>query len=203
MTGKFIVFEGGDGVGKSTQVGLLVAALREQGHDVVETRQPGGTELGGELRRLILDPARTIADRAEALLYAADKAQHVEEVVRPALRQDKIVVCDRYVDSMIAYQGAGRALSADEVAEIAWWGTRGLKPDLTVVLDAEVDVGLDRISRKDRLEAAGIEFHRRARQHLLDLAAAEPNRYVVLTAHQDRYELAQAVLQQVHSRFFH
>ena len=201
MTGLFIVFEGGDGVGKSTQVERLSRWLSARGQDHVVTRQPGGTPVGAQLRRLVLDPAMGHVDpRAEALMYAADKAQHVHEVVRPALERGEVVVCDRYVDSMIAYQGAGRALEIDEVAGIAWWAVGGLRPHLTVLLDADPAHAVEAISEKDRLEGAGIGLHRRARQFFLDLADREPERYLVLDATDTRDEVAAAIAAQVAGR---
>ena len=152
MRGKFIVFEGGDGVGKSTQAALLVAWLTGRGIPHLQTRQPGGTELGGRLRSLVLDPASgDVAPRAEALIYAADKAQHVMEVVEPALREGLVVVSDRYVDSMVAYQGAGRHLEMGEVEQLASWATSGLRPDLTILLDTHPTEAVHRILEKDRL----------------------------------------------------
>lgn len=194
MTGLFIVFEGGDGVGKSTQVERLAGWLGERRVPHVVTRQPGGTPVGAELRRLVLDPAMGHVDpRAEALIYAADKAQHVHEVIRPALARGEVVVCDRYVDSMIAYQGAGRALDIEEVAGIAWWAVGGLKPHLTVLLDADPTDAVEAISDKDRLEGAGIGLHHRARDFFLDLAAREQDRYLVLDARGTRDELGEAI----------
>ncbi len=194
MTGLFVVFEGGDGVGKSTQVDLLAAFLAESGREHVVTRQPGGTSLGTKLRPLILDHGHgDVAPRAEALMYAADKAQHMYEVVVPALERGDVVVSDRYVDSMIAYQGAGRSLALDEVALVARWATEGLRPDLTVLLDADPAEAVERISVKDRLEEAGLEFHSRARAHLLHLAEEEPENYLVLDARRPREELAQTI----------
>jgi dTMP kinase len=187
VSGLFVVLEGGDGAGKSTQLARLAAWLRETGHDVVVTYEPGDTSLGGTLRTLLLDPASgDVSPRAEAMLYAADKAQHVYEVVRPALDAGKIVVCDRYVDSMIAYQGAGRVLDATEVRGLADWATGGLVPDLTVVLDVPVERALGEKVDLDRLEAAGTEFHERVRSHFLDLAARDPSRYLVIEGRQDR-----------------
>ena len=163
MTGLFVVFEGGDSVGKTTQVALLGAWLADRGVPHVVTRQPGGTEVGAELRRLVLDPSfGDVSPRAEALMYAADKAQHVHELVSPALVSGQVVVCDRYVDSMVAYQGAGRALGQAEVSRIAWWAVGGLRPDLTVLLDADPGDAVARIKDKDRLESAGLDLHRRA-----------------------------------------
>ncbi|WGT47641.1 dTMP kinase [Tessaracoccus lacteus] len=194
MTGLFVVFEGGDSVGKTTQVALLGAWLADRGVPHVVTRQPGGTEVGAELRRLVLDPSfGDVSPRAEALMYAADKAQHVHELVSPALDSGQVVVCDRYVDSMVAYQGAGRALGQAEVSRIAWWAVGGLRPDLTVLLDADPGDAVARIKDKDRLESAGLDVHRRARQFFLDLAAAEPDRYLVLNARWTREEIAAAI----------
>lgn len=194
MTGLFVVFEGGDSVGKSTQVARLVARLEERGIPHVDTRQPGGTAIGAELRRLILDPASGDVDaRTEALMYAADKAQHVREVIRPALARGEVVVCDRYVDSMIAYQGAGRALDIGDISRVAWWAVEHLRPHLTVLLDADPAVAVESIREKDRLESAGIEMHRRARQHFLELAGEHPEEYLILSARDERERIAAAV----------
>ncbi len=191
VTGLFIALEGGDGSGKSTQARLLVDWLRGQGHDVVETRQPGGTEVGRQIRRILLDPATGHVDaRAEALLYAADKAHHVAEVVRPALQRGAVVVSDRYVDSMLAYQGAGRVLDLSEVEEIARWATADLRPDLTIVLDVSPSRAVTRIVAKDRLERAGNDFHERVRQGFLDLAARDPQRYFVTPGLQGKEQTA-------------
>jgi len=191
MRGAFICFEGGDSVGKSTQVGLLRAWLTERGVPHLITRQPGGTTVGNELRRLLLDPAMGDVDpRAEALMYAADKAQHVHEVIVPALERGEVVVSDRYVDSMIAYQGAGRDLGVDEIGRIAWWAVGGVRPVLTILLDADPAQAVETIAAKDRVEAAGNDLHRRARQLFLDLAAADPGRYLVLDARSSREDIA-------------
>ncbi len=198
MTGLFIVFEGGDRTGKSTQVRRLQAWLAEQGRPHIVTRQPGGTELGATLRRLVLDPASGDVDhRAEALMYAADKAQHVHEVIRPALGRGEVVVCDRFVDSMIAYQGAGRNLALDEVGDIAWWAVGGLRPDLTILLDANPDEAVSIKQHKDRLESAGLDFHRRVRQHFLDLAAQRPEEYFVMKAFSGRDQMAAQIVARV------
>lgn len=198
MTGLFLVFEGGDGVGKTTQLDLLCAWLADRGERVVRTYEPGDTVVGREIRRLVLDPATSsLSPRAEALLYAADKAQHVDALVRPALAEGAVVVCDRYVDSMIAYQGAGRVLSPAEVEQVARWATEDLRPDLTVVLDAAPSSAVDAIVDKDRLEAAGELFHGRVRQHFLDLAAREPERYLVLDARRRIDEIARVVADRV------
>ena len=183
MSGLFVVFEGGDGVGKSTQTTLLADWAAEQGVPFRITFEPGDTAAGRMIRQIVLDPATGDLDpRAEALLYAADKAHHLHEVVRPALARGELVICDRYVDSMLAYQGAGRVLDPAEVARIARWATDGLVPDLTVLLDLEPAAAIGAIAEPDRLEQAGAEFHQRARRYFLDLAAADPDRYLVLPA---------------------
>ncbi len=182
MGGLFVVFEGGDRVGKSTQVRALAAALAASGIDHIVTHEPGDTPAGKVIRDLLLDPASHLDHRAEALLYAADKAQHIAQVVRPALAAGQVVVCDRYVDSMLAYQGAGRDLVVDDLDAIVRWATYGQRPDLTVLLDADPGRAVAKLERKDRLEAAGHDFHTRVRQGFLDLAAADPEHYLVLTA---------------------
>lgn len=192
--GVFVVFEGGDGAGKTTQVERLGRWLTAAGHDVVSTFEPGGTGLGRLVRSVVLDhETGDLAPRAEALLYAADKAQHLHEVVRPALRRGAVVVCDRYVDSMLAYQGAGRALPVSELAAVARWATDSLRPDLTVVLDVEPARAVQEIISKDRLEAAGDGFHRRVRNSFLELAGLDPERYLVLDARLTRDEIAERV----------
>jgi dTMP kinase len=205
----FIVFEGGEGAGKSTQIGLLAQALRDEGREVVVTREPGATEIGARIRRMVLDThttssgpvgATALAPRAEALLYAADRAHHVSTVVRPALRRGDIVVSDRYVDSSLAYQGAGRTLPVDEVSWLSAWATGGLKPDLVVLLDIDPKAGLARVDRRgetDRLERESLDFHERVRQGFLDLAAADPARYLVLDAIRNEKELAAEITRRV------
>jgi dTMP kinase len=196
--GVFIVFEGGDGVGKTTQVDLLCAWLANAGHEVVKTFEPGDSTVGARIRRIVLDPATgEMSPRAEALLYAADKAQHIFSVVRPALQRGAVVVCDRYVDSMLAYQGAGRVLQLNDLERIARWATEDLRPDLTVVLDAELRDGVHAKSNKDRLESAGDGFHERTRRFFLELARQEPERYLVLNARASREEIAAQVTARV------
>jgi len=196
--GVFIVFEGGDGVGKTTQVDLLGGWLADAGHEVVKTFEPGDSTVGAMIRQIVLDPATgEMSPRAEALLYAADKAQHVFSVVRPALQRGAVVVCDRYVDSMLAYQGGGRVLQLEDVERIARWATEDLRPDLTVVLDAELSDGVHAKSNKDRLESAGDVFHERTRLFFLDLARREPERYLVLNARAAREEIAGQVAARV------
>lgn len=200
--GAFVVFEGGEGAGKSTQVKALAEALRRQGRDVVVTREPGATDVGKRIRGLVLDTASAgLAPRAEALLYAADRAHHVATVVRPALARGAVVISDRYVDSSLAYQGAGRTLPVDEVSWLSSWATGGLRPDLVVLLDVEPAVGLSRVKARgegvDRLEGESYEFHERVRYAFLDLATADPKRYLVLDAARPPEEIAAAVLERV------
>jgi len=191
MEGVFVVFEGGDGVGKSTQTALLADWAREQGREVLVTLEPGGSPIGEVLRDLVLNPSwGDVSPRAEALMYAADKAQHVYEVIRPALDRGALVISDRYVDSLLAYQGAGRDLDADRVEQIARWATGDLLPDLTVVLDLDPAQGLATIEEKDRLEDAGHDVHLRARQAFLTLASRDPEHYLVLPARLPVAELA-------------
>lgn len=182
----FISFEGIDGVGKSTQIRLAEAHLRARGLDVICTLEPGGTELGQEIRNLLLHRKGDVAPRAEALLYAADRAHHIATKVRPALEAGSVVITDRYLDSSVAYQGAGRKLSAEEVRNISLWAVDGLLPDLTVLVDLDPEVAAER--RKgtgevaDRLESEKIDFFRAVRDEFLKLASAEPNRFLVVDA---------------------
>ncbi len=197
-TGAFVVFEGGDGVGKTTQVDRLCAWLAERGYEVVRTFEPGDSAVGAAIRRIVLDPATgEMSPRAEALLYAADKAQHLHAVVEPALRRGAVVVCDRYVDSMLAYQGAGRVLALDEVERVARWATEDLRPHLTVVLDTDPEQAVQTKADLDRLEAVGDGFHARARQFFLELAAREPEHYLVLDARDSRQEIAARVVERL------
>nr|WP_220476332.1 dTMP kinase [Microcella alkalica] len=181
-----MTFEGGDGSGKSTQSALLTEWLTDRGETVVHAREPGGTELGLELREIILHRRGYMAPRAEALLYAADRAHNVATVVRPGLDRGDVVIQDRYLDSSVAYQGAGRVLSTTEVRELSLWATEGLLPHLTVLLDLDPALGRERLdasrTRYDRLEAEAAIFHERVRDAYLALAEAEPGRFLVLDA---------------------
>ncbi|MFC5503507.1 dTMP kinase [Lysinimonas soli] len=192
--GLFLTFEGGDGTGKSTQAALLEQWLVAQGRTVVRTREPGGTDVGDEIREIVLHRRGHIAPRAEALLYAADRAHHVATVVRPALARGEIVLQDRYLDSSVAYQGVGRELDAAEVRELSLWAAEGLLPAMTVLLDLDVAIGRSRLdesrTRYDRLEAEAAEFHSRVREAYLSLAADEPDRFLVLDASRPIDELA-------------
>ncbi|WP_460796601.1 dTMP kinase [Nocardioides pacificus] len=192
--GVFVCFEGGDGAGKSTQSRALREWLEAEGYDVVSTFEPGDTEVGRRLRQIVLDPATgDLSDRTETLLYAADKAEHVDTVVQPALDAGRVVVTDRYVDSTLAYQGAGRTLDVAEVERVARWATHDLRPHLTVVLDLMPEQGLGRFEERDRIEGQSLEFHRRVREAFLTMAAADPEHYLVVDARLEREEIAAAV----------
>ncbi len=184
LPGLFVAFEGGEGCGKSTQVPLLAAWLRDRGHEVRTTFEPGEGALGQAIRSIVLDPANTeLSDRAEALLYAADRAQHVTSTVEPALSRGEVVISDRYVDSSLAYQSAGRGQPPAEIAQLSAWATQDLVADLTILLDVPVEIGLSRARGRaaaDRLEGESQAFHERVRQSFLSLAAADPARYLVL-----------------------
>ena len=199
--GLFVAFEGGEGTGKSTQAGLLFDWLGLHEIPARRTAEPGGTPPGARIRALVLDPATgELSPRAEALLYAADRAQHVHAVVRPSLDVGEVVITDRYVDSSLAYQGAGRALAMEEVRRLSEWATGGLLPDLTVLLDLPPEAGLARAlgrATADRLEAESLDFHERVRATFRDLAAAEPHRYLVLDAGRPAEEIAAAVRERV------
>jgi len=193
--GLLIALEGGEGVGKTTQSRLLAIWLRDQGFDVIATREPGATKVGMRLRAVLLDTAHTgLSAKADTLMYAADRAEHVESVIRPALARGAVVVTDRYVDSSLAYQGAGRSQMADEVARLNRWATGGLVPDLTIVLDLPPTAGLGRRARSaDRLEAEPADFHERVRAGFLALAQADPQRYLVLDASRPADELSHEI----------
>lgn len=190
--GLFVVLEGGEGSGKSTQVREIAVWLRDEGFDVLTTREPGATKLGMRLRTMLLDKANEgMAARTEALLYAADRAEHVDKVIRPALERGAIVISDRYVDSTLAYQGAGRELDPDDVATINNWATGRLVPDLTILLDIPAEEGLRRHADRpaDRLESENLEFHERVRRCFLELADRAPDRYLVLDAREPQEEI--------------
>lgn len=193
-TGVFVCFEGGEGSGKSTQSQRLTAWLARQGYVALLTFEPGDTAVGRRLREIVLSPETgELSDRTEALLYAADKAEHVDTVVQPALDRGEVVITDRYVDSMLAYQGAGRALDLGEVEEVARWATHDLRPHLTVVLDLEPEQGLGRFAERDRMEGESLEFHRRVRDGFLRRASADPDHYLVLDARAEVDEIAERV----------
>ncbi len=192
--GLLVVLEGGDSVGKTTQARYQDRWLERGGVPHILTREPGDTRVGARIRSLLLDPASgAISPKAEALLYNADKAQHLDEVVRPALARGEVVVCDRYIDSTLAYQGAGRVLDPGEIDSLARWATDGLSPDLTILLDADPASTTARIVDKDRLESESLDFHRRVRAEFLRLAGADPDHYLVLPARDRREEIAAAI----------
>lgn len=193
----FISFEGGDGAGKTTQVNELARYLRDRGYDVVTTREPGGTELGQEIRHLLLHGG-DVSPKAEALLYAADRAHHVATVIRPAISRGAVVLSDRYLDSSIAYQGVARDLGTDEVRELSLWATDHMLPDLTILLDIPVASGSERVGgEQDRIEAAGASFHEAVRHEFLALAAEEPERWIVIDGSAPIPTVAAAVRQAV------
>lgn len=192
--GAFVCFEGGEGAGKSTQSRRLRERLETDGHVVLLTHEPGDTPVGAKVRGIVLDPATgELADRTEALLYAADKAEHIHAVVGPALGRGEVVITDRYVDSTLAYQGAGRSLDGAELEWVARWATEDLRPHLTVLLDLEPAHGLTRFAERDRIEGESIEFHQRVRAEFLRLADADPEHYLVLDARAPVEEIADAV----------
>ncbi len=188
--GIFIAFEGGEGTGKSTQSKLLAQWLEQEGETVLLSREPGGTELGKDLRKILLGhETGDISPRAEALLYAADRAHHVYSVIRPALDRGEVVISDRYFDSSAAYQGAGRVLNPTEVARISRWATESLYPTLTILIDLPAEIGLSRLQSRDRLEAESNDFHERVRQEFLQIAMMDPERYFVVDGTQPVEEI--------------
>jgi dTMP kinase len=197
-SGFFIAFEGGEGAGKSTQEALLAQALTERGLAVVSSREPGGTPAGERIRHVLLSPQFEGLDaRAEALLFAAARGEHVARVIRPALDRGDVVICDRYIDSSVAYQGYGRDLGPSRVRDLSLWATGELLPDLTVVLDVDPEIGLGRLSNRDRLESEPVEYHRAVRAGFLAQAATDPDRYLVLDALRDVAGLASVILARV------
>ncbi|WP_233199283.1 dTMP kinase [Cryobacterium sp. M23] len=199
--GLFITLEGGDGCGKTTQSELLTDWLRQSGRTVLRTREPGGTDVGGAIREIVLHHRGEIAPRAEALLYAADRAQHIATAVRPALARGEVVIQDRYLDSSVAYQGAGRVLDATPVRDLSLWAAEGLLPALTVLLDLDETVARGRLDAEnkpfDRLEAEKSDFHRRVRAAFLTLADAEPERFLVVDAGRPVAEIAAVIRDRV------
>lgn len=201
MAGLFITFEGGDGAGKSTQAALLEKWLADAGREVVRTREPGGTPLGVQLREIVLHSRDHLDERAEALIYAADRAHHIQSVVRPAIERGAVVVQDRYLDSSVAYQGAGRGLGEERIRDLSMWATRELRPNLTVLLDLDVVEGKRRLASDnkpfDRLESEALEFHSRVREAFLAIANAEPDRVLVVDATLPPDEIADLIRHRV------
>jgi dTMP kinase len=195
MGAVFIAFEGGEGSGKSTQTHALKSWFEEQGRTVVLTREPGGTELGMQLRHILLDlESAEIALKTEALLFAADRAEHMAKVIHPALSRGEIVISDRYVDSFIAYENGGRQLRREDVLPISQWATDSLAPDLTILLDIAPRTGLSRRGELDRMESQPIDFHERVRTTFLELASSAPDRYLIVDAEQTS-EVISAIIQ--------
>ena len=193
-SGVFVCFEGGDGSGKSTQSRALAEWVRAEGYQPLLTFEPGDTPVGRLLRSIVLSPETgALADRTESLLYAADKAEHVETVVLPALERGEVVITDRYVDSTLAYQGAGRALQLSDVEWVARWATHDLRPHLTVLLDLAPTSGLGRFEERDRIEGESMEFHERVRAGFLAMADADPDHYLVLDARLPVADISAAV----------
>jgi dTMP kinase len=196
--GVFIAFEGGEGTGKSTQSKLLTKWLEQEGETVLLSREPGGTDLGKDLRKILLGhETGAISPRAEALLYAADRAHHVYSVIRPGLDRGDVVITDRYFDSSAAYQGAGRVLNPSEVARISRWATESLYPTLTILIDVPAEIGLSRLQSRDRLEAEPTDFHERVRQEFLQIAMMDPERYLVVDGTQTVEEIHTEIIARV------
>lgn len=200
-TSRFISFEGGERMGKTTQISLLADRLRACGHEVVVTREPGGTPLGKVLREAIqqekADTHSHVAVRAEVLMYLADRAQHIETVVIPALERGAYVITDRFEDSSVAYQSAGRGLPADLIRQMSRWASQDLRPDKVLIMDGSLDLSERRRGEQqklDRMESAGQEFHQRVRQAFLDIAKDDPSRYVVIDADGDRDEVHKRIV---------
>ncbi len=193
MSGLFITLEGGDGSGKSTQIAFIREWCEERGREVVQTFEPGGTDFGKEIREIVLHSRGHITPRSEALLYAADRAHNIATVVRPALERGAVVLQDRYLDSSVAYQGAGRVLDATEIRDLSLWAPEGLKPHVTILLDLDPAVSRDRLAaenkRFDRLESEALDFHSRVRESYLDIAREEPERFLIVDATLPREEI--------------
>ena len=194
--GLFITFEGPDGCGKTTQMNLLANYLEQKGKTVVLTREPGGKGLGEKVREILLNYNGEVSDRCESFLFLADRAQNIDIIVNPAVKEGKIVLCDRHIDSTVAYQGYGRGLDIDRINMLNNLATNGKKPDLTFVFDVDVETSMKRVGKeKDRMESAGIEFHNRVRNGYLELATQEPDRIKVLYATKTIEEIQEKVIE--------
>lgn len=195
MQGLFITFEGPDGCGKTTQMKLLAEYFEKKGKEVVLTREPGGKGLGEKVREILLNYDGEVSDRCESFLFLADRAQNIDIIVNPAVKEGKIVLCDRHIDSTVAYQGYGRGLNIDRINMLNNLATNGKKPDLTLVFDVDVETSMKRVGKeKDRMESAGIDFHNRVRKGYLELAKQEPKRIKVLDATKSIEEIHKNVI---------
>ncbi|MCD6508601.1 dTMP kinase [Candidatus Poribacteria bacterium] len=196
----FITFEGIEGSGKSTQAKLLVEYLRGKGLNVILTREPGGVELSERIRSILIETGLDISPRAELLLFLASRAQHTDELIRPSLQKGHIVVCDRYIDASVAYQGYGRGLSIEMIKRLNDWATGGIRPNLTVLLDLSPEEGLKRVrtsKKTDRIEGENLEFHRRVREGYLEIARSDPDRFLVLDATRSMEEIQRFIREAV------
>ena len=202
----FVTLEGPEGSGKTTAIEAAVNKLVEMGYEIVRTREPGGTDISEQIRNVILDKSNTAMDpRTEALLYAASRRQHLVEKVWPALKEGKIVICDRYLDSSLAYQGGARNLGVDEILNINLFATENTWPDLTLLFDLDPEVGLARISKNssrevNRLDLEKLEFHNKVRNTFLELAKRYPNRYIIIDANQSKEKVAEDTVKAVLSK---
>lgn len=198
MSGLFIAFEGGEGAGKSTQEKILGAFLEQRGFTVTRTREPGGTPAAEVIRNVLLSHEyEGLNARSEALLFAAARGDHVERVIRPALQRGEIVICDRYIDSSVAYQGYARGLGVDQVRDLSLWATHDLLPDVTIVLALDPEVGLSRVQDHDRLESEPVQYHRAVSEAYLELAAKDPDRYLVIDALQGQDVIAGIIQERI------
>ena len=194
-SGLFITFEGADGCGKSTQMKLLAEYLTDNNFEIVFTREPGAKGLGEKIREILLNYKGEVSDMCESFLFLADRAQNIDIIVKPAIRQGKIVLCDRHIDSTVAYQGYGRGLNLDRINKLNALATNGLKPDLTFVFDIDIETSMERVGKnKDRMESAGKEFHNRVRNGYLEIAKQEPERIKVIDAKQSVEEIHKQVV---------
>ncbi len=202
----FISFEGGEGAGKTTQAKKLVSYLKDSGYRVTHTREPGGTVLGEKLRQVLQDTSSEVTPQAELMLYAADRAQHIEQVIMSALEAQEVVVCDRYCDATVAYQGYGRGLDLHMIERLNAWVTKGLFPDVTFLLDIAPEDGLARIMRDrrplDRLEREQLDFHKRVRGAYLKLAGKQPKRFRIIDANQDVFTVSEHIIREITSLLY-
>lgn len=199
--GLFITFEGADGCGKTTQMDLLAEYLKNNGKEVLLTREPGGKGLGEKVREILLNYNGDVSDRCESFLFLADRAQNIDIIVNPAVEEGKIVLCDRHIDSTVAYQGYGRGLDIERINMLNNLATNGHKPDLTFVFDIDVETSMKRVGKeKDRMESAGIDFHNRVRKGYLELAKQEPKRIKVLDATKSIEEIHNEVIKIINEK---